>query len=59
MCYDERLFRSWLTKKAHKRERSAAVGEQDRPAVVVPLRPAPTHQTRPRKELKRELKEIV
>lgn len=58
MCYDERLFRSWLTKKAHKREQSAPVGEQDRPRVV-PLRPAPTHQATRRKEMKRELEETA
>lgn len=56
MCYDERLSRSWLTKKA--REKSAPVGEQDRPRVV-PLRPTALHQTIPRKEVKRELEEIV
>lgn len=57
MCYDERLFRSWLT-KARKRAKSAPVGEQDRPRVV-PLRPAPTYQTTRRKEVRRELEEIV
>jgi hypothetical protein len=58
MCYEERLFRSWATKKAKKREENKPVTERARPQVV-PIRPAPTPETTRRKKVERELEEIV
>lgn len=58
MCYEERLFRSWATKKAQKREKNQPVTEHDRPQIV-PIRPALTPETTRRKEVERELEEIV
>jgi hypothetical protein len=57
MCYEERLFRSWATKNAQKREQSQRVTERDRPQV--PIRPAPVPEAKRRKEVERELEEIV
>lgn len=58
MCYEERLFRSRARKKAQKRDENKPVTEHDRPQVV-PIRPAPTPETTRRKEVERELEEIV
>ena len=58
MCYDERLFRSWTTKRAQKREKIQPVTERER-SQATPMRPAPTPETQTRKETERELEEIV
>jgi hypothetical protein len=58
MCYEQRLFRSWATKKAQKREENKPVTERA-PPQVVPIRPAPTPETTRRKEVERSLEEIV
>jgi hypothetical protein len=58
MCYEERLFRSWATKKAQKREENHPVTERDR-SRVMPIGDAPTPETKRRKEVERELEEIV
>ena len=58
MCYDERLFRSWPTKKAQKRERDRPASEPDR-SQLMPDPPAPTPETKRRKDVERELEEIV
>jgi hypothetical protein len=61
MCYEERLFRSWTAKRARKHERDqpvTEVTERDRPKVE-PIRTAPAAETKPRKEMERELEEIV
>jgi hypothetical protein len=57
MCYEERLFRSWATKKAQKREKDQPLTERARQAT--PMRPAPTPQTQTRREVEREPAEIV
>ena len=54
MCYEERLFRSWATKKVQKREENHAVTEHDR-SQVIPIRAAPTPERQRRKEVEREL----
>ena len=58
MCYEERLFRSWATKKADKRRGNKPVTESDR-APPMPIRPAATPEVERRKEVERELEEIV
>ena len=58
MCYDERIFRSWATKKAQKRAKDRSAGEPDR-SQVMPDPPAPTPETKWRKDVERELEEIV
>lgn len=58
MCYEERLFRSWTAKRARKDEKAQPATERDRPQVE-PIHTAPAAETRPRKELERELEEIV
>jgi len=58
MCYEERLFRSWATKKVQKREENHAVTEHDR-SQVIPIRAAPTPERQRRKEVERELEEII
>ena len=58
MCYEERLFRSWTAKKAQKREKDQPVTERDR-SQVEPVRTAPVAETKTRKEVERELEEIV
>jgi hypothetical protein len=63
MCYEERLFRSWFTKKAQKRERETPVLERIR-GVKRPSHPAPspqmTHPSEaPRKLEERELEDIA
>jgi len=57
MCYQERLFRSWTTKRAQTREEQP-VTERDRPKPA-PTGPATAVKTKPRKELDRELEEIA
>ena len=56
MCYDERLYRSWATKRLQKRDKKEPVTGQDRPREM-PVSPAP--ETKRRNELERELEEIV
>jgi hypothetical protein len=58
MCYEERLFRSWATKKAQKREKNLPMTERDR-SRLTPIRAAPTPDTKRRKEVEREFEEIV
>jgi hypothetical protein len=58
MCYDERIFRSWATKKAQKREKGRPAGEPDQSQVMRDP-PAPTPETKPRRDVERELEEIV
>jgi hypothetical protein len=58
MCYDERLFRSWATNKARKREKDQPAGERDR-SPVMPDPPTSTPETKRRKDVERELEEIV
>jgi hypothetical protein len=58
MCYDERLFRSWATNKARKREKDQPASERDR-SPVVPVPPTSTAETKRRKDVERELEEIV
>jgi hypothetical protein len=58
MCYEERLFRSWGTKKTQKREENHLVTERDR-APPMPIRPAATPEVERGKEVERELEEIV
>lgn len=58
MCYEERLFRSWVAKKAQKRAPSQPVTERDR-SQAEPMRSAPADEPKPRKEREREPEEIV
>jgi len=58
MCYDERLFRSWATKTAQKRDKDRPAGERDR-SQLTPDSPAPTPETKRRKDVERELEKIV
>ena len=62
MCYEERLFRSWSTKKVRKSEREVTASERSRP-VQTPIRSAPvtetTHLTSPRKPERREMEEVT
>ena len=58
MCYEERFFSSWATKKTQKREKNQPVTERDR-SQVVPIRAAPTPETKHHQEVERELEEIV
>ena len=58
MCYEERLFRPWATKKAQMREQDPPVSEHDR-SHVTPIRAAPTPERKRRKEVERESEEIV
>ena len=58
MCYEERLFRSWTAKKARKDDKDQPVTERDR-SRVEPIRTAPAAEAKPRRELERELEEIV
>jgi len=58
MCYEVKLFRSWATRKAEKREGNKPVTERDR-APPMPIRPAATPEVERRKEVERELGEIV
>jgi len=58
MCYDERLFRSWATNKVRKREKDRPAGERDR-SPVVPDPPTSSPETKRRKDVERELEEIV
>jgi hypothetical protein len=56
MCYEERLFRSWFTKLARKRERQIDGPEQNPPFVssprCAPMTKSP-HQGEPWSEQKR------
>ena len=58
MCYDERIFRSWATKRVQKREKDRPASEPDR-SQLMPDPPAPTPETKRRKDVERELEEIV
>jgi hypothetical protein len=58
MCYDERLFRSWATQKARKREKDQPAGERDR-SPAMPDSPTSIPETKRRKDAERELEEIV
>ncbi len=58
MCYDERLFRSWTTKKAQKREQDPRGTEQERPEEnPIPVAVRPEVKRRP--EVESELDEVV
>ena len=58
MCYDERLFRSWATNKVRKREKDQPAAERDR-SPVVPDPATSSSETKRRKDVERELEEIV
>jgi hypothetical protein len=59
MCYEERLFRLWATKKqAQEREKNEPASEQKR-TEVKPIRPVLTPDSTRRKEVEREFEEIV
>ena len=58
MCYEERFLRSWGTKKAQKRQENKPVTDRDRPQLM-PNHPAPASEVKRRKEVERELEEIV
>jgi hypothetical protein len=58
MCYEQRLFRSWATQRAQKRKKNQPSTERDR-SRVIPIRAAPTSETEPRKEMEREVEEVV
>jgi hypothetical protein len=63
MCYEERLFRSWFTKRAQRREREIAAPERSRP-VESPAHSAPMTETVlptevQRKRERREPEEVV
>lgn len=59
MCYEERLFRSWeTTKKARKHAENLAAAERDR-SEVKEAPAAQTPEANRRKEVERELEEIV
>jgi len=59
MCYEQRLFRSWATKgSAQRREKNQPVTERDR-SQAMPIRGAPTPETKRRKEIEPEVEEIV
>lgn len=54
MCYEERLFRRWGTKKAEKLEEIRRAVERT-PAPVVPIHAKPASETRKPKEVETEL----
>lgn len=58
MCHEVRFFRSWTTSKMEKRESNKPVTERD-PLPPMPIRPGATHEVERRKEVERELEEIV
>jgi len=58
MCYEVRSFRSWGTRKLEKRHGNEPVTERDR-APPMPIRPAATPEVERRKEVERQLEEIV
>jgi hypothetical protein len=58
MCYNEELYRSWLTKRAQKREKDLPVTGQDRrPHLPTPTAAAP--ETKRREEVEHEVEEVV
>jgi hypothetical protein len=56
MCYEERLFRSWFTKKTQKRERDITALERSR-GVEPSSHPAPSPETTHPSEAQRKLEE--
>jgi hypothetical protein len=58
MCYEQRFFKSWAKQKAQKREEIKPEIERARPDVQA-IRPAPERETTRRREVERELEEIV
>jgi hypothetical protein len=58
MCYEQRFYRFWAKQKAQKREEIKPEEVRARPDVQ-PIRPAPERAIRRRKEVERELEEIV
>jgi hypothetical protein len=63
MCYEERRFRSWFTKRTHNRERDTAPLVRSGPLESPPQCAASRDTARPgeaqRKQEQRELEEIV
>jgi hypothetical protein len=57
MCYQERLFKEWLTKKAHKRQQPDSLTEAA--PLQKPPRTVPQPTTASRRDRKRELEEAV
>jgi hypothetical protein len=57
MCYQERLFREWLTRKAHKRQQPDSLTEAA--PLRKPPRTVPEPATASRRDRKRELEEAV
>jgi len=55
MCYEQRFFKSWAKRTAQKREEIKPDIERARR----PIRPAPEREITRRKEVERELEEIV
>jgi hypothetical protein len=58
MCYEQRFFKSWAKRNAQKREEIKPDIERARPDVHT-IRPAPEREITRRKEVERELEEIV
>ena len=58
MCYEERLLRSWTTKKAQQGDKDQRVSELDRPHLL-PIRTTPAPEAKHPKEVEREIEEIV
>jgi hypothetical protein len=58
MCYDKRLLKSWAKQEVQNREQIKPEMERARPDVQ-PIRPASEREITRRKEVERELEEIV
>ena len=58
MCYQQRFFKSWAKQQAQKREEIKPEELRARPDVQ-PIRPAPEREITRRKQVERELEEIV
>jgi hypothetical protein len=58
MCYEQRFFKSWAKRTAQKREEIKPDIERARPDVH-PIRPVLEREATRRKEVARELEEIV
>jgi hypothetical protein len=58
MCYDKRFLKSWAKQKVQKREQIKPEIERAR-SDRQPIRPASEREITRRKEVERELEEIV
>ena len=58
MCYDKRFLKSWAKQKVQKREQIKPEMERAR-SDGQPIRPVSEHEITRRKEVERELEEIV